>query len=455
MDVSVTKRLIFATAALMGVVIALNAAHFVSATTAGDDAKVVAGREIPQLLALQDMRFGVLRIISSTTEHALLARITGDKPKEIDDEKRLSEKGDAIFVSAMRRYAELGLDAEDVGDTRFVTEVSSAYERLKKTADNLAAAADRGADSEEIVDIKEVFETQERAILGLIDAHLAEHSMRAEVDLQKVVLSITGAQRFTLASFLIYGIFVFNMIRKLAAARDSAEVANRAKSAFLSSMSHELRTPMNAVLGFAQILEGNPEAPLTTKQARCVRHIIEKGRNLITLIDNILLFSEIEDEAIIVTFEPVELGPMIRECLDVIRGDAEKRGIALIDGLADADRLEVRVDQALFKKALLVLLSNAVDYNRDGGDATVGAEVQPDGRVRITVADTGQGIARDKQHELFQSFHRLGIVHSDVSGSGIGLVIAKKLTELMGGRIGFESQVGRGSMFWIEFPAAG
>ena len=446
----------------MGVLITLSAAHYHAATTAGNTAGVVASREIPHLLALQDMRFGVLRIVSSATEHALLALTKGDKTEEIEAEKNLSELGGALFAEAMRRYAEHNPVTEAEASNRFTAEVSAAYRKLTKTAGDFTAAADRGSGSEEIGEMKEVFEVRERAILSLINTHLTEETERAEAGLQAVIEEIDDTQRFALiitvialASFLLYGIFVFNMIGKLAAARDRAEVANRAKSAFLSSMSHELRTPLNAVLGFAQILEDDPAAPLTATQTRCVRYIIEKGRELVSLIDNILLFADIQDGTIPVTLERVAPGPMIRECLDITRGDAEKRGVALIDALSDADLPEIDVDQAHFKVALRALLSNAVDYNRDGGDATVGAEARPDGWLRIAVADTGQGIADDKQRHLFQPFHRLDIVHSEVGGSGIGLSIAKKLAELMGGRIGFESEAGRGSTFWIEFPAAG
>ena len=238
-------------------------------------------------------------------------------------------------------------------------------------------------------------------------------------------------------------------------AKEHAEIANRAKSAFLSSMSHELRTPMNAVMGFAQLLEGNPKEPLSEDQTRCVRHIIGKGGDLVALIDKILLFADVKDGAVVIVPERVAIGPTIRECLDVIRGDADSRGIELIDAVAEADIPEIHIDPGLFKDVLLALLSNAIAYNRDAGDVTVSAEVRPEGWVRIAIADTGLGIALDKQDELFQPFHRLGIVHSNVSGSGVGLSVAKELTNLMGGRIGFESEVGRGSTFWIEFPAVG
>jgi len=459
---SIKLRLMLATAALIGVVIALNVAHYVAATVAVNDARVVGNRNIPELLALQDMRFGVLEIIESTIEQAFIAVTQNGGHNANETGVRQNEDGDALYTEALRRHERYRPIAEESDYQALGVTLPKAYAGLISAADELIVAANHGIDSDEIVAIKEAFEERGHEILKIIDSHLIIDSGQAETALQEVIGKIEGTQRFALAmggialaSFLVYWIFVFNMIRKLATARDRATVATRAKSAFLSNMSHELRTPMNAIIGFAQMLGANPKERLSDTQRECVRHITNAGSSLTALIDKILLFSEIEDGKIATTPERTAIQPMIQDCLDVNRRDATERGVKLIDMVADNTLPEINIDPNLFKNVLLALLANAIAYNRNGGDVTVRAEAVPKGWLRISVIDTGLGITRDKQDDLFKPFHRLGIVHSNIGGSGVGLAVAKDLTRLMGGRIGFESEAGQGSTFWVEFPITG
>ena len=240
----------------------------------------------------------------------------------------------------------------------------------------------------------------------------------------------------------------------LVAARDEADRANRAKSEFLSSMSHELRTPMNAILGFAQLLENNPENPLDGKQRESVQQILTGGEHLLTLIDDVLNLAQIESGQFSLSIEVTDLEPVFGECLAIARTLTEKRGITVIDRTQDQDIPWVLIDATRFRQVLLNLLSNAVKYNRDEGSVILKADETADGMVRVSVTDTGPGIPREKQDQLFQPFSRLGLEATDIQGTGIGLNITKELVELMAGRIGFESAPGKGSTFWVEVPMA-
>ncbi len=233
-------------------------------------------------------------------------------------------------------------------------------------------------------------------------------------------------------------------------ARDEAERANKAKSEFLSSMSHELRTPMNAILGFAQLLE--IDDALNEDQADYVGEILKAGRHLLKLITEVLDLSKIESGNITLLLEPLSCGELIQECLALIKPIAQARGITLNSDTA-IDAVVVHADRTRLKQALLNLLSNAIKYNRPQGEVSIQLTVQ--GRVvRLAVSDTGYGIPVLRQQELFQPFSRLGAEGTDVEGTGIGLSISRRLIDMMGGTIGMQSEQGRGSTFWIELPGA-
>ncbi len=227
-----------------------------------------------------------------------------------------------------------------------------------------------------------------------------------------------------------------------------AEKANLAKSDFLSSMSHELRTPLSAILGFAQLIEsGNPQP--TPSQKRSVDQILQAGWYLLELINEILDLALIESGTLSLSPEPVSLQEVMQECEAMIEPQAHKRGIS-VTFPPFAAPCYVKADRMRLKQVLINLLSNAIKYNRPDGKVKVECVNKSLTRIRICVEDTGEGLAPEKIAQLFQPFNRLGQEAHTEQGTGIGLVMTKRLIELMGGTIGVESTVGKGSVFWVE-----
>ncbi len=232
-------------------------------------------------------------------------------------------------------------------------------------------------------------------------------------------------------------------------ARDQAERASRAKSEFLSRMSHELRTPLNAILGFAQLLEASD---LAADQRDGVKEIVQAGWHLLTLINEVLELSKIEAGATTVSLEVVSIEDVVTACLPMVSSQARMRGVHVV-GLASDSHLCVRADRVRLKQVLINLLSNAIKYNRENGRVELACEQVEEG-IRISVSDTGLGIAPERMPELFMPFCRLGAENTAVEGVGIGLALTRKLVELMGGQIGVESCPGEGCTFWILLPSA-
>lgn len=228
-----------------------------------------------------------------------------------------------------------------------------------------------------------------------------------------------------------------------------AEKANRAKSAFLSNMSHELRTPLNAILGFAQLMEASSPPPSDTQRARLGK-ITESGWYLLKLINEILDLATIESGRLALAREAVPLAEIMCKCSAMIEAQARQRGIQ-INFLPLDESWFVDADRTRLKQILLNLLSNALKYNREHGTITVACRRSAE-HIRISVKDCGAGLTAEKMAQLFQPFNRLGQENCCEEGTGIGLVLAKRLVELMGGAIGVESTVGIGSEFWIELP---
>ena len=225
-----------------------------------------------------------------------------------------------------------------------------------------------------------------------------------------------------------------------------AEKANQAKSEFLSSMSHELRTPLSAILGFAQLMESGAPTPT---QKRSIDQILQAGWYLLDLINEILDLALIESGKLSLSMEPVALADVMHECQTMIESQAKKRGVR-VQFPALATPFFVQADRTRLKQVMINLLSNAIKYNRHDGQVEVNCHVRGQGSIRIGVTDTGLGLTPEQMAQLFQPFNRLGQEASIEEGTGIGLVVSKRLIELMGGVIGVESRAGAGSTFWID-----
>ena len=242
------------------------------------------------------------------------------------------------------------------------------------------------------------------------------------------------------------------MNAELARAKLQAEAANQAKSDFLSNMSHELRSPLNAILGFAQLMASGQPAP-TASQQESIGQIVQAGWYLLALINEILDLALIESGKLSLSPECVSLAEVLADCQAMTEPQAAQRSIRTHFPPFE-QACFVKADRTRLKQVLINLLSNAIKYNRPGGSVEVTCGTGGAQRVRLSFRDTGEGLPAEKLAQLFQPFNRLGQEAGAAEGTGIGLVVSKRLVELMGGAIGAESTVGTGSVFWIELDAA-
>ena len=240
--------------------------------------------------------------------------------------------------------------------------------------------------------------------------------------------------------------------KALEAAKVTAESANAAKSEFLSNMSHELRSPLNAILGFAQLMDSGAPRP-TLAQKDSIDQILHAGWYLLELINEILDLALIESGKLSMSLEPIALAEVLADCQSMVEPHARKSGVSLNFG-TNGCAVVVRADRTRLKQVVVNLLSNAIKYNREGGKVEVRCGAGSAGRVRVSVRDTGKGLTPEKLAQLFQPFNRLGQEGGVEEGTGIGLVVSKRLVELMGGVIGVKSRVGVGSEFWVDLLAA-
>ncbi|NOQ37002.1 MAG: response regulator [Methylococcaceae bacterium] len=236
----------------------------------------------------------------------------------------------------------------------------------------------------------------------------------------------------------------------LKTAKQQAEKANKAKSDFLSSMSHELRTPLNAILGFSQLLRTDDDNPLSADHADSLREIHHAGEHLLDLVNEILDLAAIESGKSSLELEVVSPADFLPHCQNMVRILAKKYQVDFnYEVTFPYENYHVRVDLTRIKQVLLNLLSNAVKYNRKEGTATLKCENFNDEYIRISVIDTGIGIAKEDLDNIFEPFSRAE-KSKHVEGTGIGLAITKQLVDAMGGKISVSSEFDKGSVFWID-----
>ena len=280
---------------------------------------------------------------------------------------------------------------------------------------------------------------------------VSEMNLRGQRYFTGVLRDITMSKQFEVERARLNQVLHIKTV-ELENAQKVAAKANHAKSEFLSTMSHELRSPLNAILGFAQLLELGAPAPTST-QAASVSQIVKAGWHLLELIDEILDLTLIESGRLSLSLEATSLRDVLQDCQAKIAPQAEQKDIH-INFAEVADTCFVSADHTRLKQVVVNLLSNAIKYNRPNGTVEVTCSEPSSRRLRISVRDSGEGLTSQQMAQLFQPFNRLGQETGSELGTGIGLVVSRRLVELMDGEIGVTSIVGVGSVFWLELNAA-
>lgn len=235
-------------------------------------------------------------------------------------------------------------------------------------------------------------------------------------------------------------------------AKEQAEKVSRAKAGFLSHMSRELRTPLNAILGFSQVLEMSQSEEVSEADKTNVREILTAGKHLLHLIVEILDLSKIESGNMTINIESLDFNALVDDCMRLSQANADAGGIEIHFDPMDSGTVRVNADSVRIKQVLINLISNAIKYNRIQGKVTLSCNKLDDGLLRVEVKDTGNGIAQDRISKFFKPFEWLGVERTNISGTGIGLLISKQLIELMQGEIGVDSEEGVGTTVWFTIP---
>jgi PAS domain S-box-containing protein len=391
---------------------------------------------------------------------------------EVQEEanQQLRQANDTLLVSEQK----LAVTLNSIGDAVIATDAQGNVELLNPLAEKLTGWARQEATGRPIGEIFHIVNEETReptlnpveATLAQGTAHdMANHTIVVARDGRECAIADSCAPIRDRDGSVVGAVLVFRDVTErnrldkllrlnndeLGRARTVAEEANLAKSEFLSSMSHELRSPLNAVLGFAQLMKSDSPPPTADQQAS-IDQILHAGWHLLKLIDEILDLTRIESGQVPLSLEPVPLEAVLVECRGMVEPPARERHLKLDFPPSEVPYF-VRADKTRVTQVLVNLLSNAVKYNSDQGTIKVRCAETAPGRVRVSVGDTGAGLSPPQLEQLFQAFNRLGQEAGGVEGTGIGLVVARQLVELMGGTMGVESTVGAGSVFWFELSS--
>ncbi|MEO6781940.1 MAG: PAS domain S-box protein, partial [Bradyrhizobium sp.] len=408
---------------------------------------------VVSVTALRDARDAIIGYLLIGTDNTARKQVE-DARKELDQQLR-----DQQFYT--RSLIESNIDALMTTDpSGIITDVNKQMEELT------------GCSREELIGapFKNYFTDPARAEAGikrvLSESKVTDYELTARAKDGKETVVSYNATNFYDRDGILKGVFAAardvterkrwdRQLREntveLEKAKAVAEKANLAKSDFLSGMSHELRSPLNAILGFAQVMESDSPPPSATQKAS-IEQILHAGWYLLELINEILDLAVIESGRLVLSLEAVSLPEVILECQSMIEPLAQKRGITMTFPQFK-NPCFIKADRTRLKQVLINLLSNAIKYNKTGGTVVLDCSAGTSDHIRISVTDTGAGLSAEKLSQLFQSFNRLGQEASGEEGTGIGLVVSKRLVEVMQGSIGVESTVGTGSVFSIELIA--
>jgi len=403
-----------------------------------------------QLFAIENTRY-ILTLVEDITQRKLAERQSREAQEEADAAQRRLRNAIETVNDGFVLFDK---------DDRLVTANSSYFHFFK----SIGAPVIPGQTTYEEIMRTATTAGMYRSAIGREEEYVAERlaSFRSGDQTTEQELT-TGAwirvteRRMSDGSMVCSAVDITELKRReveLEHARIMADAANQAKSTFLSSMSHELRTPMNAILGFAQLLERGARLPDPERQRQYARHVLNAGNYLLELIDQVLELSKIEAGKLSLVYERVELADVIAHSLFMVASRAKRAGVTIINRADDLALPHLWADRSRVRQILLNFLSNAIKYNKKGGTVTVSAMPLDETKIRIQVEDTGSGIADEYQSQVFEPFNRLGREADGSEGTGIGLAITKQIVEILGGSIGFKSQHGIGSTFWVDLPIA-
>lgn len=380
-----------------------------------------------------------------------------DQSGRLISESRFDQELRTIGLISSGEKGILNIEIRNPG----VNLVSGEQTNIKRSNQPLTRMAIAAIKGQSGYDIKGYRDYRGVKVIGawLWDKELG-FGIAAEIDLEEVsqTHSTTRIVFLTFAALSIMAIILLAILfersrQKLARAKHAAEAANEAKSAFMSAMSHELPTPLNAVIGFGEMALSYSDQPLSSEQRDYVERILIGGRSLLSLVEKILSFTELTDRSARVTQEVILVKDLIGECSEIACINNPRPHVRIETEMLEGPSPSIKIDLRHGREIINNLLSNAVLYNQQDGTVLIGYSQQDHGLIRISVSDTGQGIEPQYWQDMFQPFKRFKMENSAVSGTGVGLAIAKNLTEINGGQIGFISTPGQGSTFWVAFPA--
>ncbi len=451
-------------------------------TLARDQAGFEANMRLLFVIIIIASLFGVLLAVSFAyqiyreTQQQIKDLVLNETQRILEIQTQTNQQLQRANATLQVSEEKLAVTLNSIGDAVIATDAEGLVTLLNPLAEQLTGwtkAQGIGRPVEEIFCILNE-ETRQPAVVPVAETlalgtihRLANHTVLIARDQSECPIADSCAPIRDREGLVVGAVLVFRDVTvrsrldralqeknvELENARSLAEKASQAKSDFLSSMSHELRSPLNAILGFSQLLETDSPPP-TPIQRENIAQILQAGWHLLNLINEVLDLAKIESGHASLSPEPVSISEVILECQGMIEPLAQEHGIQLVFPRFDIPYF-VRADRTRVKQVLINLLSNAVKYNTQQGTVELTCSPGTHGYIRVSIRDTGAGLSPEQIAHLFQAFNRLGQETGAVEGTGIGLVVAKRLIELMKGVIGVESSVGVGSVFWFELLLVG